>query len=168
MWRGTKLLHFWGDCSYLVLDHLQYLCYSFVKSALACQPSFLPSFQHYLTWRKPDSRSAIFFLLAQTKFVCWVGIGCTPYIREQIRACMFKAEPRSFLRLLVRPVDWCVLQAKIPVKVNPVSVLSQIWAYGLAVLLTFLVTLGCFPAITVRVSAPHRRVTRTEWIEEGT
>jgi hypothetical protein len=55
-----------------------------------------------------------------------------------------------------------VLQAKIPVKVNPVSVLSQIWAYGLAVLLTFLVTLGCFPAITVRVSARHRRVIRSK------
>jgi hypothetical protein len=81
---------------------------------------------------------------------------------------MFKAEPRSFRRLSVRPVDWCVLQAKIPVKVNPVSVLSQIWAYGLAVLLTFLVTLGCFPAITVRVSARHRRVKKTKGIEEGT
>jgi hypothetical protein len=44
------------------------------------------------------------------------------------------------------------VQAKVGVKVNPVLVLSQIWPYALAVLLTFLVTLGCFPAITVRVS----------------
>ena len=45
-----------------------------------------------------------------------------------------------------------MFQPTIPVKVNPLSVLAQIWPYGLAVLLTFLVTLGCFPAITVRVS----------------
>jgi equilibrative nucleoside transporter 1/2/3 len=42
---------------------------------------------------------------------------------------------------------------KLPVKVNPLSVMAQIWPYGLAVLLTFLVTLGCFPAITVRVQS---------------
>jgi hypothetical protein len=129
--------------------------YSFVKSALACLPSFLPPFQHYLMWRKPYSGSAMFFVGSDKMCLLSIYRPCTPYLREQMRACMFKAE------LLVRPFDWCVLQAKIPVKVNPVSVLSQIWAYGLAVLLTFLVTLGCFPAITVRVSARHRRVTRT-------
>ncbi len=109
-WEGRQNSLIFGDCSYLVLDHLQYLCYSFVKSALACQPSFFPPFQQYFMWRKPYSGSAIFLLWAQTKFVCWVVIGCTPYIREQIRACMFKAEPRSFLRLLVRPVAYCRLR----------------------------------------------------------
>ena len=51
-------------------------------------------------------------------------------------------------------IGWlAVVQAKLgAVKVNPVLVLGQIWPYALAVLLTFLVTLGCFPAITVRVS----------------
>jgi len=42
-------------------------------------------------------------------------------------------------------------KSKIPVKVNPLSVLLSIWPYGLAVLMCFLVTLGCFPAITLRV-----------------
>jgi len=42
-------------------------------------------------------------------------------------------------------------RAKVPVKVNPLSVLARIWPYGIAVLFTFLVTLGCFPAIAVRV-----------------
>jgi len=41
----------------------------------------------------------------------------------------------------------------IPVKVNPLTVMVTIWPYGVAVLLTFLVTLGCFPAITVRVKS---------------
>jgi len=44
-------------------------------------------------------------------------------------------------------------KVKIPVKVSPLSVLARIWTFGLAVLLTFLVTLGCFPAITVRVES---------------
>jgi len=44
-------------------------------------------------------------------------------------------------------------KTKIPVKVNPLSVLGSIWPYGLAVFLTFMVTLGCFPAITVRVKS---------------
>jgi len=40
---------------------------------------------------------------------------------------------------------------RIPVKVNPLTVMLDIWPYGLAVLMCFLVTLGCFPALTVRV-----------------
>lgn len=48
-------------------------------------------------------------------------------------------------------------QAKLgAVKVNPVLVLGQIWPYALAVLLTFLVTLGCFPAITVRAQSTQK------------
>ena len=39
----------------------------------------------------------------------------------------------------------------IPVKVNPFRVLIQISPYAAAVLLCFLVTLGCFPAITAQV-----------------
>eukprot|EP00088_Acartia_fossae_P026451 TRINITY_DN2728_c0_g1_i3.p1 TRINITY_DN2728_c0_g1~~TRINITY_DN2728_c0_g1_i3.p1 ORF type:complete len:453 (+),score=98.00 TRINITY_DN2728_c0_g1_i3:47-1360(+) len=42
-------------------------------------------------------------------------------------------------------------QSKIPVKVNPLTILLDIWPYGLAVLMCFLVTLACFPAVTVRV-----------------
>jgi len=42
---------------------------------------------------------------------------------------------------------------KIPVKVNPLTVLARIWPYGTAVFFTFFVTLGCFPAITVRVQS---------------
>lgn len=54
-------------------------------------------------------------------------------------------------------------QAKLPVKVNPVQVLYCIWPYALAVLLTFLVTLGCFPAITVRARSTQ---TEGEWPEK--
>ena len=39
----------------------------------------------------------------------------------------------------------------IPVKVNPFRVLIQICPYAVAVTLCFLVTLGCFPAITAQV-----------------
>jgi equilibrative nucleoside transporter 1/2/3 len=42
-------------------------------------------------------------------------------------------------------------KSKIPVKVNPLTVMLDIWPYGVAVLMCFLVTLGCFPALTVRV-----------------
>jgi len=40
---------------------------------------------------------------------------------------------------------------RIPLKVNPLTVMVDIWPYGVAVLMCFLVTLGCFPALTVRV-----------------
>ena len=39
----------------------------------------------------------------------------------------------------------------VPVKVQPVSVLLAVSPYAVAVLLCFLVTLGCFPAITAQV-----------------
>jgi len=42
---------------------------------------------------------------------------------------------------------------KVPVKVNPGIVLLQISLYASAVFLTFLVTLGCFPAITMQVKS---------------
>ncbi len=116
--EGRQNSFIFGDCSCLVLDrkswvwrifHTYESCViqSFVKSAPACQPLFLPPFQQYFMWRK---RVGHFFLLAQTKLVCWVGIGCTcaHYIREQMRACMFKAEPRSFQRLPISMTCWLV------------------------------------------------------------
>ena len=39
----------------------------------------------------------------------------------------------------------------LPVKVNPISVLARISPYGAAVFLCFFVTLGCFPALTMKV-----------------
>jgi len=42
-------------------------------------------------------------------------------------------------------------KSKISVKVNPLTVMLDIWPYGVAVLMCFLVTLACFPALTVRV-----------------
>jgi equilibrative nucleoside transporter 1/2/3 len=41
----------------------------------------------------------------------------------------------------------------VPVKVNPGIVLLQISLYASAVFITFLVTLGCFPAITMQVKS---------------
>jgi len=41
----------------------------------------------------------------------------------------------------------------VPIKVNPVRVLLQISPYAAAVLICFLVTLGCFPAITLQVQS---------------
>jgi len=41
----------------------------------------------------------------------------------------------------------------VPIKVNPVRVLFQISPYAAAVLICFLVTLGCFPAITMQVQS---------------
>jgi len=41
----------------------------------------------------------------------------------------------------------------IPEKVNPLKVLIQVLPYGIAVFLTFLVTLGAFPAITAQVTS---------------
>ena len=46
----------------------------------------------------------------------------------------------------------------IPVKVNPLRVLIQISPYAAAVLICFLVTLGCFPAITAQVISPSFKV----------
>lgn len=39
----------------------------------------------------------------------------------------------------------------IPQQVNPLIVLAKVWPYALAVFFVFLVTLGCFPAVTVQV-----------------
>ena len=41
----------------------------------------------------------------------------------------------------------------VPIKVNPGRVLLQISPYGAAVFICFLVTLGCFPAITLQVQS---------------
>jgi len=54
----------------------------------------------------------------------------------------------------ISPEDSKLLQEKtphIPVRVNPGRVLYMISPYAAAVLLCFLVTLGCFPAITAQV-----------------
>ena len=56
-----------------------------------------------------------------------------------------------------KPEDSKLLESKgdspvsVPVTVNPLRVLLQISPYAAAVLICFLVTLGCFPAITVQV-----------------
>jgi len=41
----------------------------------------------------------------------------------------------------------------VPIKVNPLSVLIQVSPYAAAVFMCFLVTLGCFPAITMHVKS---------------
>jgi equilibrative nucleoside transporter 1/2/3 len=46
-------------------------------------------------------------------------------------------------------------------KVNPLATLGKIWPYAVSVLLCFLVTLGCFPAITMHV----RSTTCSSWTE---
>merc|ERR1719347_333167 len=47
----------------------------------------------------------------------------------------------------------------VPVKVQPVSILLAISPYAVAVLLCFLVTLGCFPAITAQVVSTQEKGT---------
>jgi len=53
-----------------------------------------------------------------------------------------------------KPEDSKLLStAKVPVKVNPGLVMLQISLYAAAVFITFLVTLGCFPAVTMQVKS---------------
>lgn len=53
-----------------------------------------------------------------------------------------------------KPEDSKLLSsAKVPVKVNPGLVMLQISLYAAAVFITFLVTLGCFPAVTMQVQS---------------
>ena len=50
-------------------------------------------------------------------------------------------------------IDNGVSGPSVPIKVNPGRVLLQISPYAAAVLICFLVTLGCFPAITLQVQS---------------
>jgi len=94
-----------------------------------------------------------------TALVSYVIVTRTEFYKYYLGEASEQQELQDDHKLLETPDH----KTSIPVKVNPLSVLATIWPYGLAVLLTFLVTLGCFPTITVRVKST---IAEGEWPEK--
>jgi len=99
---------------------------------------------------------SVVFLL--TAFVAYMGATRSQfyqhYLGEKLKSDQEKTPEDS--KLLDSAPAGC---PAVPVKVQPVSVLLAISPYAVAVLLCFLVTLGCFPAITAQVVSTQEKGT---------
>jgi len=99
-------------------------------------------------------QSAFFCFVLSVVFLMTALVAYAVATRSEFYQHHLGEKPSSDLE--TKPEDSKLLQEKegsprLPVKVNPGRVMLQILPYAAAVFLTFLVTLGCFPAITLQV-----------------